>query len=225
MRISAIVSTIILGAALSLAAVPAKAQLGNLLGGGTSSVDVDGLLKQQSGLLGKTNSALFNMLSAQSETALALGLKGDADTAQATANAFRSGNVVDQDQISKAVETSTAVQGRISDAEKTSGKASVESKKHIAAAVPFYAQGNLDAAQVAIGIKDWTSNVSKGTAGLKSNPLQAAKLQDGAKSGLYVAQAMPGLVKVWSGATGNFMNYAKGNGVDVSSVSDKLGGL
>jgi hypothetical protein len=230
MRLANVIAVTTLIACSAVIGGHANAQFGGLpslgsIAKSSTSVDVDGLLKQQSGLLGRFNSAFYNMLSAQAKTLAALNLQADSDRALKTAENYKSGNVIDEDQIKRDTAITKDAQAKIDEAMKNSTVVSSTAKKNLAGAVPHYAKGIADTATLPSEINNWASSVQSGITSLSSNPMQALKLKDGVAPGLFVAENLPELVSTWSSATKNFVSFAQGNDIDVKDVESKLGDL
>lgn len=217
-------STILFAASVSLVA-PSYAQLGGIklpsLGGGQaveSAVDVSSLLSQQKGLMGRFQSAMQNMLLAQSRTLAALNLNEESQKAAAAAESYASGNVVAEDQIKRDVALSRASLEQINAAQARGEQLTSDGKQSLMAAIPHYAKGMADGVKLPKEFEKWSSVAQGGLGSLSSNPMDAIKLKDGLGEVLPVITNLPELVKVWGETTTTFVRYAKGNKLDVSEI-------
>lgn len=215
---------ILVAASVSLV-TPAHAQLGGIklpsLGGGQASepaVDVGSLLSQQKGLVGRFNSAMNNMLLAQARTLAALNLNEESEKAAAAAESYASGNVVAEDQIKRDVELSKASLEQINAAKAKGEQLTSDGKQSLMAAIPHYVKGMADGVKLPKEFEKWSSVAQGGFGSLASNPMDALKLKDGIGEALPVITNLPGLIKVWSETTTTFVQYAKGNDLDVSEI-------
>ena len=191
--------------------------------GGGAKVDVDGLLSQGKGLMGKFNSAISNMTAAEAQTMKALGLQAEGDKLLAVSKNYASGNVQSSDQVDRDVQLSVDASKAIDEKIKENGKLDAASKKNLAIAVPFFAKGIAESAGLPGEFKNWATTTQSGIASLTSNPTDAMKLKDGALAPLQVAQNLPSLVSSFGQTTKNFVSFAQGNGLDVKSVSSAIG--
>lgn len=188
-------------------------------------VDVKSLLSQQKDLMGRFNSSMNNMLLAQSKTLEAAGLKEDAQRANASAENYKSGNVVSEDQLKRDSIVSAESNTKIEQLLKQNNQLSEDGQKLLLSAVPHYAKGMYDGTRLPKELESWTSSAQGGLDSLVSNPLQAGKLTSGLKDVTTVATNLPNLLKTWGSTSSAFVSYAKSNKVDVSDVESKLGDL
>lgn len=182
------------------------------------AVDVNSLLSQQKGLMGRFQSAMHNMLLAQSRTLAALNLNKESQRAAAAAESYASGNVVAEDQIKRDVELSKASLEQINAAKAKGSKLTAAGKQSLVAAIPHYAKGMSDGAKLPKEFEKWSSLAQGGLSSLASNPTDAMKLKDSLGEALPVITNLPELVKVWGETTTTFVQYAKVKKLDVSEI-------
>ena len=220
-----------LAVGVSLTAVNAYAfGLGDVTGAvtgnsGGAAVDVGALVTQGKGLMGKFNSAFSNMTAAEGHTAQALGLKDESEKLLALSEAYKAGNVVDNDQIARDVSISEDASKAIQDKLAAGGKVDAASKKSLLTAVPFYGKGIVETAGLPTEFSNYAKSALNGISSLKTNPLDAAKLAYGVSTPISVATKLPDLVTTFGQTSKNFVSFSQSNSVAVKGVADKLGGL
>lgn len=192
------------------------------------AIDIDSLANTQKGLMGRFNSALNNMLLAQSNTLEALGLRDDADLAKSEAEYWGGGVVDDQDKIERGIEITRNSQIKIDEKLEHGQALTGEAKTHLTAATAHYARGMYDGIQLPPEFHSWAEAVTDAISSSSSDAMQASKvlnLKKNSGPALYVAQNLPSLVTVWGDATKNFAQFAKQNDVDVSELDSVIGDL
>lgn len=179
------------------------------LGGGSEAATAD-LGGQQEKLVADYVSANKDVLGANSKMLSALGMKTEAETAKATADALTAG----------------ATKGNLSDA----NKAVDEGSKAIAAAIGskpelsaeskvLYAEGLVSlvsGVQKYVGMKDSVTSFSSGLKG--ASVMQAGKLQSGA----YVAQTFPGNLTNLGKTMKSAVDFAKSAKIPVPAGTDDV---
>ncbi len=191
-------------------------------GSDTSSVDVDGLVSQNSGIVKRYQSALGNLLKAQGILADALGIDEAGQRASAAAESLGKG-VADKEVLEKQTAVSTDTQKLITKKMAEGGSLNAESKKKFGQAIPPYAKGTLDGSLLVSDAVSYASNVSSAVGQLSSDPMGLMKLKDGASAGIYVGTKLPGLLKEWFGNTQSLITFGKKNNIDVSKAEGVLG--
>ncbi len=191
-------------------------------GSSTSSVDVNGLLNQNNQIVKRYQSALVNLLKAQTIMAEALGLNEAAQRAAAAAESLGKG-VVDKEGLEKETAVSTEAQKLISEKMAKDVVLTAESKKKFGQAILPYAKGTLDGTLLVSDAVAYVSSVSSSVGQLSSDPTGLMKLKDGASAGVYVGTKLPGLIKEWSSNTTSLITFGKKHDIDVSKAQETMG--
>jgi hypothetical protein len=179
--------------------IPSFGSMGGKLGGGG---DLSG---QQTGLIKSYVAGGKDVLSSQSKLLLALGLKDQAATAQATADSLQVGSTqTDLDQADK-VQSQNSV--AISEALKSqNGTLDAQSKQ-------TYVQG---LALLASGLIKYTG-MKQDVAGFSRRLAGPAALQAGTKlqSGAYIVRTLPTSISNTASTLGSAVSFAKSHGIEV----------
>jgi hypothetical protein len=215
---------------VALSAVPANAQFGGLGGlmggsksGAPSTMSADDLGKNLSSLNLRFGKAMQEMLRAQGYTIAALGDKAEADKLSSEADSLEGKD--DINTVSRSISMSEDCSKEIDSKTSSSGALDAQSKALLASAVPHYALGMVQAAQLPVEYQRWVTNAQATVNGMSSNPMSAiggAGLAGRLKDVIEVTAHLPDLISTWSSTTNNFAKFAKGNKVDTSGLSGKI---
>ncbi|MGV8917987.1 MAG: hypothetical protein ACOH2R_09360 [Pseudomonas sp.] len=190
-----------------------------------SAVDVGSLLTQQKDLMGRFKQSMNNMLTAQSLTLAAGGLKEEADKASAAAANYGQGSVVTKDQLARDTKVSENATKAINDQIKKNSALSAEGQGKLVAAIPHYGAGMYEGTKLPKSFQSWTDSAKSGLSGLKTDPMNASKLTGSLDDVTTVVTNLPNLLGTWSTTSKAFLNYAKSNKVDTKDLASKMGNL
>lgn len=188
-------------------------------------VDLASLLTQQKDLMGLFKQSMGNMLTAQSLTLAAGGMKAEAEKASAAAANYGTGSVVSSEQLKRDTELSTNASKAISELTKQNSALSAEAQSQLLSAVPHYAMGMYEGTKLPKGFQAWADSAKSGMSGLMSDPAGASKLTGGLDEVATVTQNLPSLISAWTTTSQAFLSYAKSNKVDTKDLSSKMGDL
>jgi hypothetical protein len=191
----------------------------------TGAVDVGSLLSQQKDLMGRFKQSMSNMLTAQSLTLEAGGLKEDAQKASAAAANYGQGSVITKDQLARDTKVSDNASKAINDLMKKNGTLSAAGQEKLLTAVPHYAKGMYEGTKLPKSFQSWTDSAKGGLSSLKTDPMNASKLSGGIDDVVTVATNLPALLGTWTTTSKAFLSYAKSNKVDTKDLSSKMGDL
>jgi hypothetical protein len=184
---------------IALSQIPSFGGLGSKLGGGS---DLSG---QQTNLVKSYAAGGKDVLSSQSKLLEALGLKDQAATAQATANALGDGATAQNLQDANKVQSDSST--ALSDALKNQNATlDAQSKQTYTQGLVLLASGLIKYT----GMRQDVAGFSKGLAG--PGALQAGpKLQAGA----YIVKTLPGSISNTSSTLSSAVSFAKSHGIEV----------
>jgi hypothetical protein len=184
---------------IALSQIPSFGGLGSKLGGGS---DLSG---QQTNLVKSYAAGGKDVLSSQSKLLEALGLKDQAATAQATANALGDGATAQNLQDANKVQSDSST--ALSDALKNQNATlDAQSKQTYTQGLVLLASGLIKYT----GMRQDAAGFSKGLAG--PGALQAGpKLQAGA----YIVKTLPGSISNTSSTLSSAVSFAKSHGIEV----------
>jgi hypothetical protein len=184
---------------IALSQIPSFGGLGSKLGGGS---DLSG---QQTNLVKSYAAGGKDVLSSQSKLLEALGLKDQAATAQATANALGDGATAQNLQDANKVQSDSS--SALSDALKNQNATlDAQSKQTYTQGLVLLASGLIKYT----GMRQDVAGFSKGLAGPEA--LQAGtKLQAGA----YIVKTLPGSISNTSSTLSSAVSFAKSHGIEV----------
>jgi hypothetical protein len=180
--------------------VPSFGSLSAKLSGGGGD-----LTGQQTGLVNSYVAGGKDVLSSQSKLLLALGLKDQAATAQATADSLGSGST--KDGISKSDEVQSENSTAISDALKNhTADLDAQSKQ-------TYSQGLL---LLASGLVKYTG-MKQGVAGFSKGLASPAGLQAASnlQAGAYIVKTLPSSISNTASTLNSAVSFAKSHGIEV----------
>jgi hypothetical protein len=215
---------------VALSAIPANAQfgaLGGMMGGSNSSAPTtmssDDLGNNLSSLNLRFAKAMQEMLRAQGYTIAALGDKAEADRLSSQADSLEGKD--DINTVSRSISMSEDCSKEIDSKAGSSGALDAQSKALLASAVPHYALGMVQAAQLPVEYQRWVGNAQATVNGMRSNPMNiigGGRLAGKLKDVIEVTAHLPDLISTWSSTTSNFAKFAQGNKVDTSGLSGKI---
>lgn len=166
--------------------------------------------------------AMQEMLKAQSYTMRALHDQEMSDRLESAAKSLEGTN--DIDVVARSVQISQDAAIEIDEKMKTSGALDANSKDMLIKAVPHYAIGIVAAIRLPVDYNDWIQAARKSvTSGdTFSAVLGGITIATQLDNVVTVTQHLPDLVSTWVTASGNFVKYAKGNGVDTGDLASKI---
>lgn len=191
----------------------------------SSGVDVASLMSQQKDLMGRFNQSMNNMLTAQSLTLAAGGLKEQADLALATAANYKEGTVQSKEALERDSKITADGTKAIEELMKNKTALTADGQKKLLSAVPHYAKGMADGSKLPKAFQDWTGSAKNGVSSLKTNPMGASKLTGGLTDATTVLTNLPSLMVAWTNTSKAFISYAGSNKVNTKDLSSAMGDL
>jgi len=178
------------------------------LGGGGTSGGAN-LSASQDQLVKSYVAGSKDVLNSQAEIATAVGLKDQAATCKATADALTTGAT--KDNLESADKAMSQSSKSVSDALASNPKMNADAKKHFAVGLTLLASGVLSYSGMAKDVSNFQSGVSS------ASPMELEKLS----SGIYIVKSLPSNIKNLGAALNNAVNFAKSHDIPVPSDATK----